>query len=786
MMTRFVKRRRPEGYSQRDGAAIDEESLSQTLPESSSRASQSEPQIPTILEPHRVVTASQSLTPRAKFAINWTELYFQHKRLRNPRLRMVTKQSLSKLNSYIWQYGQELTADGLSRLWVCRFCHLKRDFHHGVFKAESTNGISNHLLKQHSIKAPKDDLPPPPFLPPSLPSVQEEDTETHCGSCGHRKGVSEEFDGKQYKQQYIDWVIRHNLPFYMATHPDTLALLRSGAQDILAEILPKAESSLSIWVMDSYLDRLPTMVTAIKSAKSLINISCDAWKGDNKKNYLAVCSHFINKDYKQTRMLLGFPRVLGSKTGENEAEIIAKVLTTFDIDATRLGAFTADNASDNDTCCDRLEILLGMDNGWSIHSRIRCIGHIINLIVEDLLYGDHEQSKHTKRLASVGDEEAYDIWIQLGLIGRVHNLCIYINRSPERREAFSNLQKEMSLLKLLVLLVDGGIRWHSTYQMINRIIALRDIILKWQRQFVYDKKGVDIRPSFLSMEDFEMLEIWAAILKDFKQLCLEEEVNADMTSQGTVAGVLKGLTFIYDRIDTIERDIKALKLAPHLAKPFEVGLREARIKTMKYLQLLEATNLYYAAVFLDPNWRLAYFEDKWAQYDHKSWYKKAEAGIKEIYSEYCDKYAPSPSLSPSPSPTPSESIENLIIESRLTAYSQFNRLSAKYMSKKRKASAVEDEYTRYTKYWDPAEWQFIEDIIEWWRDHVTEFPILSRMAFDILSIPGMSAEVERIFSAAGRLITDARSCLKDDTIEASEVQHHGLRKNGLFSVSSDI
>jgi hypothetical protein len=53
------------------------------------------------------------------------------------------------------------------------------------------------------------------------------------------------------------------------------------------------------------------------------------------------------------------------------------------------------------------------------------------------------------------------------------------------------------------------------------------------------------------------------------------------------------------------------------------------------------------------------------------------------------------------------------------------------------------------------------------------------MAFNILSIPGMSAEVERIFSAAGRLITDLRNGLTDDTIEACEVQHHGL-KNGLF------
>jgi hypothetical protein len=54
------------------------------------------------------------------------------------------------------------------------------------------------------------------------------------------------------------------------------------------------------------------------------------------------------------------------------------------------------------------------------------------------------------------------------------------------------------------------------------------------------------------------------------------------------------------------------------------------------------------------------------------------------------------------------------------------------------------------------------------------------MALDILSIPGMSAEVERVFSQAGRLITTSRNGLSDEAIEACQVQHHGL-KNGLFT-----
>jgi hypothetical protein len=51
------------------------------------------------------------------------------------------------------------------------------------------------------------------------------------------------------------------------------------------------------------------------------------------------------------------------------------------------------------------------------------------------------------------------------------------------------------------------------------------------------------------------------------------------------------------------------------------------------------------------------------------------------------------------------------------------------------------------------------------------------MALDVFSIPGMSSEVERIFSAAKRLITDERNCLGPEIVEACECQRHWLKAN---------
>jgi len=58
--------------------------------------------------------------------------------------------------------------------------------------------------------------------------------------------------------------------------------------------------------------------------------------------------------------------------------------------------------------------------------------------------------------------------------------------------------------------------------------------------------------------------------------------------------------------------------------------------------------------------------------------------------------------------------------------------------------------------------------LAWWKLHEAEFPRLARMARDIFSIPGMSAEVERLFSSVKHMLGPTRSNLSPDGIEASE------------------
>lgn len=90
-----------------------------------------------------------------------------------------------------------------------------------------------------------------------------------------------------------------------------------------------------------------------------------------------------------------------------------------------------------------------------------------------------------------------------------------------------------------------------------------------------------------------------------------------------------------------------------------------------------------------------------------------------------------------------------------------------------------DEYDRYCAL--PPD-DRVKNPLEWWRDHEKAYPVLSQLAFDLLSIPGMSSECERVFSQAKKLITAERNRFKSDMVEAEECTKNWLA-HGLVSIS---
>lgn len=102
-------------------------------------------------------------------------------------------------------------------------------------------------------------------------------------------------------------------------------------------------------------------------------------------------------------------------------------------------------------------------------------------------------------------------------------------------------------------------------------------------------------------------------------------------------------------------------------------------------------------------------------------------------------------------------------ETASTVYNAFQE-----WQKKRQRSQLDiDEYAKYLQ---AAVLPEVKDARSWWLETTqrNSYPALSIMALDILSIPAMSAEPERLFSGAKITITDRRNQLGIESIQAIE------------------
>jgi hypothetical protein len=67
------------------------------------------------------------------------------------------------------------------------------------------------------------------------------------------------------------------------------------------------------------------------------------------------------------------------------ADALIPVMKLFNIGGDKLGAFQMDNATSNDTAMSALAVRIPRINAKE--SRLRCFGHVVNLVVKALLYG---------------------------------------------------------------------------------------------------------------------------------------------------------------------------------------------------------------------------------------------------------------------------------------------------------------------------------------------------------------------------------------------------------------
>ncbi|KAJ3454214.1 hypothetical protein MRS44_018108 [Fusarium solani] len=382
---------------------------------------------------------------------------------------------------------------------------------------------------------------------------------------GSRRAV---FNDLKFKDDFTDWVIDLNLTFRQATNQRTNEIFINYLEDI-DKILPRSPFTPSSWVKEKWVGdggRRVWLRAKLHSAKSKIHISMDVWISEEGTNYLAVVAYFLDERHKLQTALLDLLPLKGPYSGENIAKVLSTVIDFYDVSLI-VGFFMMDNAISNDGV-----------------------------------------SKLEKQLRAASDDERFEIWRKQSCIGKLHNFCVWINRSDQRRERLKQYilraYDEGSIEHLYTrVLVDGGIRWNSVYSMIERALKLRhaiDLFFLNYRRIVAE--GYDISQDILTPQDWADLDHFLNILKPSKDLTKRMEGRANKAgsegSHGSLHETLESLDVLFKKLQ------EAGKFADDhpdvVSIYYSHAIDAACIKLEEYFGLIDASPAYRCVVALHP------------------------------------------------------------------------------------------------------------------------------------------------------------------------------------------
>ena len=651
-----------------------------------------------------------------------------------------------------WEHTRKPKGDELERggkrndlVYYCKYCTSIQ------YSTYVSTTFRNHLSKTHSIEVVTQAVHPVKKARTSL----LRDVFAKAGSGIMKLDGREEqvlrnaLNPKAVVEALVQLVTVRNLPYNCSQWPELHALLM--AVNYTAEgVISLSHGTVQKLVSNPYFIHKDILRKKLQSSVWELHLSADVWTAPNHKAFLGTCVQFVESDKKETRQALLALSELpgldgpGSHGGAEQWKLLESVLKDYNI-WDKIGYFTGDNHGSNDVLCAALGNFLE-EKGitWQPkHRRIRCHGHIINLIVQAFLFMDSKAAVEAacKQIEEL-DEASYDAdmikawkrhrdlgWCEMGALGKVHNTALHIRADNFRYNQFKKRAGR-------VLPLDNDTRWNSWFHLLNVTLEKQDHV-KWYQEKNYDT----LKNDFLTIDDWKTLRDTRDFLQPFWRITqITESHKTTLDSTLFTMDVLR---------KHFEHAMTKYKDHTHLLGCILTSWHVFD----KYYRLSDDNPVYAAALILHPSRRKAHIQKNWP----KSWHKKAFNSVKKLWE---DDYKGIVMMDDSSlMVTGQEPDEYDLLARELDVVG---------------GTSTIDEYETFTSQipisidCSPLTW--------WLRDEQQgHYPNLSKMAIDILSIPAMSADPERVFSGARRTISWDRMLLGATTIEKGECLKSWIR-----------
>lgn len=535
----------------------------------------------------------------------------------------------------------------------------------------------------------------------------------------------------------MKWIVMSNQPFTEAQQKEFVEMIH--LLNPVAELI--SDKTVKRDLMAKYLEKVEEIKLLISQAPGKFSFTVDGWTSKNVHPFMAIRAHWISKEWEHKSILLDLSYIDGDHSGLHYSKIFMACLERFNIPLSKVMCITMDNVGSNDTFIESLEALgIKVEVTFnSANNRVRCMAHILNLCVQDILTILKVPLNHQDSEKDCVDLPEPDLDVTYGndaeedvvesnqcsnqpTIVKLRTLVRKIRKSTQMRQKLKKLCF-LCLMDYLTPILDVATRWNSTYAMIQRAAKLKTPL----RALCSSEKA--LQPFLFIETEYDELHTLESLLQKF-----DRATNLmSMARHSTIASYLPTLNWLLDAL----KDFKSENPGA-LAIATDSGLS----KLQKYEKELKVknSNLPYIATFLNPALKMNYFKE------HD--YTKPE--IKEIQKVICERfesdYQSGPKCDGNELPK-EEPLDEFYV----------------HMFKKAKVNREPKEFQKYMQY--PLSSSKV-NTLDFWRSQQSDFPNLSIMARDVLAVQSTSVAVERDFSDGADLITPERCSLLPQTIRA--------------------
>ncbi|KAH0711371.1 hypothetical protein KY289_007330 [Solanum tuberosum] len=405
------------------------------------------------------------------------------------------------------------------------------------------------------------------------------------------------------------------------------------------------------------------------------------------------------------------------------AEAIGNCLLDWNLD--NVFSVTVDNVSSNSVMITELSKQLDM---WGTnimegkHLHVRCMAHILNLIVQEGL-------------------KEIDISVK-----QVRQMVRYVRSSPARTRNFVKCCEVQKIDCSKTLSLDVPTRWNSTYLMLE---ATQNFEKAFDRFDLFDEHF----KTYLSTHICEDGSIAGTLACD---------------DWANVRSVVKFLENFYELTIKVSGS-HYVTSSVHFEDICELDVYLKLCLTSEDLNLKNPRNKFVYVSFG--------LEELFGEENGKKVDKQVKAYMETLFEDYLRKYSKESQYQSSPSRS---TLSDLSDSSSLCSQnSRTKALRTKLHMKKQKensgSGAAKSELERYLKEdQEPEHDDF--DVLSWWKVNAPRFPILSELARDVLAIPISSVASECAFSTGGRILDRFRSSLTPKCVQSLVCAQDWLRK----------